>query len=380
MSSSVRLLLALCACVLGLASGVHAQGLTGQMSGSVVDASQAGAARRDRHGDQRRHAGEPDGHHGYERPLHGDRAAGRALRGHGHPGRLQDLRAARRRAVGQRARRAAADRARGRHAERDDRGDGRSGARPDAQRRALRHDHAGSDPGRLAQGPRLHGHAAARARRRRHAEPRGPRLEQPGRHQHQRRAEQHRQPDLRRRHQPRHRIEHRAVPRARPRLDRRDQGADLELPGGVRAQLRRHDQRRDQERRPRLPRRRLLFAAQRGLQRQRVAEQQVRPAEAAVSVRLQRLSHRRAGAPARRLQQRAQQAVLLLEPGVPAAHEPGQPRTADDADRARAARRLLAIVRHQRPADRHPRSADRAAVPGQHHPDQPHRRERPGAC
>ena len=41
MSSSVRLLLALCACVLGLVSGVHAQGLTGQMSGSVIDSSQA---------------------------------------------------------------------------------------------------------------------------------------------------------------------------------------------------------------------------------------------------------------------------------------------------------------------------------------------------
>ena len=41
MCSSVRLLLALCACVLGLASGVHAQGLTGQMSGSVIDSSQA---------------------------------------------------------------------------------------------------------------------------------------------------------------------------------------------------------------------------------------------------------------------------------------------------------------------------------------------------
>ena len=32
--------------------------------------------------------------------------------------------------------------------------------------------------------------------------------------------------------------------------------------------------------------------------------------------------------------ERPQQAVLLLEPGVPAAHEPGQPRTPDDADRS----------------------------------------------
>jgi outer membrane receptor protein involved in Fe transport len=39
MSSSVRLWMALSALVLGLASGVHAQGLTGQMSGSIVDSS-----------------------------------------------------------------------------------------------------------------------------------------------------------------------------------------------------------------------------------------------------------------------------------------------------------------------------------------------------
>ncbi len=39
MSSSVRLLTTLCGLVLALASSVHAQGLTGQMSGSVVDSS-----------------------------------------------------------------------------------------------------------------------------------------------------------------------------------------------------------------------------------------------------------------------------------------------------------------------------------------------------
>ena len=54
-------------------------------------------------------------------------------------------------------------------------------------------------------------------------------------------------------------------------------------------------------------------------------------AEAALSLRLQRLSHRRAGHPAE-VQRRPQQAVLLLESGVPAAHEPGQPGTPDDAD------------------------------------------------
>ncbi len=121
----------------------------------------------------------------------------------------------RRRPVGERARGAARDRARSRPARRDHLGDRRSGAHPDAERRALGPDHPGTAEGNHAQGPRLHGHAAADARRRRHAEPRGARLEQPRRPQHQRRPQQHHQPDLRRRHQPRHRIEHRPVPRAR---------------------------------------------------------------------------------------------------------------------------------------------------------------------
>ena len=79
-------------------------------------------------------------------------------------------------------------------------------------------------------------------------------------------------------------------------------------------------------------------------------------AEADLPLRLPRLQHRRAGHPAR-LQQRPQQAVLLLQPGVPAAHQPRQPRTPDDADGARAAGRFLAIVRQHRRAD--PRCAIR---------------------
>ncbi len=131
------------------------------------------------------------------------------------------------------------------------------------------------------------------------------------------------------------------VPRAGPRFDRRDQGADLELPGRVRPQLRRHHQRHHEERQPRLPRRRLLLEARRQVQRQRVAEQQGQPRQAALQVRLQRLSHRRTGRAAE-FQQRPQQAVLLLEPGVPAAHQSRDAQPPDDADRARAARRLLA--------------------------------------
>src|SRR5687768_4037040 len=41
MRSSLRLLMAVGAIILGLASGADAQGLTGQLSGSVVDASES---------------------------------------------------------------------------------------------------------------------------------------------------------------------------------------------------------------------------------------------------------------------------------------------------------------------------------------------------
>ena len=54
-------------------------------------------------------------------------------------------------------------------------------------------------------------------------------------------------------------IQHGTVPRARPGLDRGNQGADLELSGRVRSKLRGHDQRHHQERQPRVSRRRLLL-------------------------------------------------------------------------------------------------------------------------
>ena len=78
--------------------------------------------------------------------------------------------------------------------------------------------------------------------------------------------------------------------------------------------------------------------------------------------------------------QNRSQAVLLLEPGVPAPHQPGHAAAPHVPDRARAQRRLLAVVRRQRRAARRPRSADGPAVPRQRHPGQPHRSERPGAA
>ena len=249
MRSSLRLLAALGLCLVGLATPARGQGLTGQMSGSVIDGSSSvlpGATVTVTNiGTQAARSVTTDAIW----RLHGDRPPGRTVRSHGHARRLQDLRPARRQSVGQRARRAPGHRARGRHAS-----PRRSRCTAEAARiQTLSGERSGvitqdqindialkgkDYMGLLKQLPGVVDTA----------EPRGARLEQPRRPQHQRRPQQHHQPDLRRRHQPRHRIEHRAVPGARHRLDRRDQGAHLELPGRVRPQLRRHHQRHHQER------------------------------------------------------------------------------------------------------------------------------------
>ena len=113
---------------------------------------------------------------------------------------------------------------------------------------------------------------------------------------------------------------------------------------------------------------------------------------AALQVRQRRLDARRSGAHSgHRLQQGPQQAVLLLLAGHPAAHRSGQPEPAPDADRARAQGRLLADVRQPGRARVHPRSAARRAtaaatdrrarlLPGQHHSGQPDRPDRRSAA
>ena len=80
------------------------------------------------------------------------------------------------------------------------------------------------------------------------------------------------------------------------------------------------------------------------------------------------------------LQRRAQQALLLLEPGVPAAHQSGHADPSNHADRGRAARRFLTVHRHERPAPCRARSHQRPAVSGQRDPGQSHRSQRSGVA
>ena len=72
-----------------------------------------------------------------------------------------------------------------------------------------------------------------------------------------------------------------------------------------------------------------------------------------------------------RLQPGAQQAVLLLVAGPAVAHRPGRAQPAPHADRARAPRRFLADVRHQRRPGLRPRSAARRATAAPRPADRP---------
>ena len=298
MTASVRRLVALGAILLGLTPGVHAQGLTGQMSGSVVDTSQAvlpgASVTVTNAGTQAARTVNTDANGLFTVTdlLAGTYEVTVSLSGFKTYVQSGVVLSANERV----ALRPIA--LRGRRADGDGRGDRGSGPRADAelersglitQEQLKEVTLKGRDyMGMLALLPGVVDTQNREA----------PGWNNIGGLSHQRRPQQHHQPDLRRRDEPRHRIEYGAVPRARPGLDRRDQSADLELSGRVRSQLRRHDQRRHQERQPRLPRRRLLLEAVRGLQRERVAEQQERRPEAALPVRLQRLQHRRADRPA----------------------------------------------------------------------------------
>ena len=82
----------------------------------------------------------------------------------------------------------------------------------------------------------------------------------------------------------------------------------------------------------------------------------VRPA--ALHVRQHRVDARRSGLdPEDRLQQRPEQAVLLLVSGHPGAHRSGKPESATRAHRARADRRFFANARQPESAHLHPRSS-----------------------
>ena len=113
--------------------------------------------------------------------------------------------------------------------------------------------------------------------------------------------------------------------RAGARFDRRNPRADVEFPGRVRPQLRRDDHGRHAQRLEGLSRQRGVLQARRRVERQRVpAPHPVRPGSdgavraAALHVRQHRVDARRTGAhPEDRLQQGPQQAVLLLVAGHP---------------------------------------------------------------
>ena len=146
---------------------------------------------------------------------------------------------------------AADDRARSRRAVRGRVGRGRIAQGADEERRAVGDDHGGQIEDIGLRGRDFMGTPEDAAGRRRHVGARRSRLGLGRRHDDQR-------PDVvqllvRRRHQQGHRLELRQLRGAGARLDRRSQGAGLELPGRVRPHLRRDDRRRHQERHARLP-------------------------------------------------------------------------------------------------------------------------------
>ena len=104
-------------------------------------------------------------------------------------------------------------------------------------------------------------------------------------------------------------------------------------------------------------------------------------AEAALPVRLQRLQHRRSGGAAASFNSGRNKLFFFWNQEFLPRTNPG-----NAASAARCRRELerrgdfsQSFGTNGQP-DRHPRSADRAAVPGQHHPGQPHRRQRAGAA
>ena len=171
---------------------------------------------------------------------------------------------------------------------------------------------AAPDRGRRPARPRLHGQPQGAAGRHRHVGARRPGLGLGRQHVDQRSDVV--QLLLRRRHQQGHRLELGQLRRAGARLDRRGEGAGLELPGRVRPQLGRDDHRRDQERHARLPRHGGVLQAQRSAQHQQLGspprlrygrEEWREPGQCgelqqgAVSLRQHRLDAGRAGADSR---------------------------------------------------------------------------------
>ena len=168
-----------------------------------------------------------------------------------------------------------------------------------------------------------------------------------------------------------------------PRRDRRGQDPPEHLPRGIRAGGRWPGADRQQERRLGLPRQPLLLRPPREPERHQLLHQPRRRDETALPIQYSRRQHRRTGA------RPVEEAVLLLlDRG--AARQPARAAAQlDDADRERAAGRLLADARlpgsahqHQGPAARgRVQRADRrpGLLPREHHSGQPHQPGRPRA-
>ena len=107
------------------------------------------------------------------------------------------------------------------------------------------------------------------------------------------------------------------------RSGRRGEGPDRQLPGGVRTLERTADHGRDQERHQPVPRLSLRREAQLGLEHEQLGQHAERRPESGHEAGRLGLQHRWAG----RQAGRHQQAVLLLQPGIPAAHRRRDRRT-----------------------------------------------------
>ena len=235
----------------------------------------------------------------------------------------------------------------------------------------------------LVLGPQPAGRPGAEGRRDRRQ------LQQPGlRRVQQRRLQHQRRPLRREQHHGRRRRRHpHPVGRHHHRHPERgyapgNPGPDRQLHARVRARQRRPDPVRDQERQPELHGQRVVLPARRVAAGQLLVPQprqrrHPEPGPGAVRLQAVRLLLRRSDS----AQQDEGQAVLLRRAGVgellpardPQRHGP---------DRSHAPRRLQrAAGREQRllhAAAAHHRPADRPAVPGQHHPEQPAVAERRG--
>ena len=240
---------------------------------------------------------------------------------------------------------------RGRRAHRHRAGQGRIPRRPDDERRAILHGGPRSRREPADRQSELHGARLSRAgrvdRRQQHADP----------HRRRRRSQHH---DGRRvgdghRQQPSPAADER-------RVDCRSESADVGLPGGVRARERRADHGRHEGRHQPLPR----VGLRRGAEFEVVREQQDQQAqwrpqgdpEGEGLGLFDRRPDRQTGW--------EQQAVLLLRPGILAAHGREQRRALPDAHRARTRGGLLTVDRQQRqPVPVHQRSAADGRVLGQ---------------